>query len=290
MAIQLIDLKLLFVGSHLAAHDDKVDRRNADFARIKAGLFSRSSYSSLTEIAGRSSSMSGGSSQHSNSGSPAVFGSLLRTAPWNGSNSGAFTPQAEVRCDDQQQQQIGGLRATCASSASPRGWFSSLWSHCRTPANATTSCCSSQSERAFLATGMHSSSVFNQDAEVLVDVARELSSLRATSCPSLPTGGPSSIERSATTIADEAQEQAAVSQQQHCRVADAFPGQAGSGQRNSRPPAQDRLCDPPEAAGIMLGPAVGSMSQADESRSHFSFFKSFSLKRPTRDLMTRATR
>jgi hypothetical protein len=40
LSVELLDLKLLFISSHLAAHGDQVQQRNADYQRIKAGLFS----------------------------------------------------------------------------------------------------------------------------------------------------------------------------------------------------------------------------------------------------------
>lgn len=43
LSVELLDMKLLFISSHLAAHGDQVQRRNDDYQRIKAGLFSSSS-------------------------------------------------------------------------------------------------------------------------------------------------------------------------------------------------------------------------------------------------------
>lgn len=39
LSVELLDIKLLFISSHLAAHGDQVQQRNADYLRIKAGLF-----------------------------------------------------------------------------------------------------------------------------------------------------------------------------------------------------------------------------------------------------------
>jgi hypothetical protein len=39
LSVELLDLKLLFISSHLAAHGDQVQRRNDDCQRIRAGLF-----------------------------------------------------------------------------------------------------------------------------------------------------------------------------------------------------------------------------------------------------------
>jgi hypothetical protein len=39
LSVELLDMKLLFISSHLAAHGDQVQQRNADYQRIKAGLF-----------------------------------------------------------------------------------------------------------------------------------------------------------------------------------------------------------------------------------------------------------
>lgn len=39
LSVELLDLKLLFISSHLAAHGDQVQQRNADYQRIRAGLF-----------------------------------------------------------------------------------------------------------------------------------------------------------------------------------------------------------------------------------------------------------
>lgn len=41
ISLQLSHTKLLFIGAHFAAHDEMVDRRNADFQRIRFGLFSK---------------------------------------------------------------------------------------------------------------------------------------------------------------------------------------------------------------------------------------------------------
>lgn len=43
ISLQLGALRLLLISSHLAAHDEQVKRRNADFHRIRAGLFNNSS-------------------------------------------------------------------------------------------------------------------------------------------------------------------------------------------------------------------------------------------------------
>lgn len=39
LSVEVLDIKLLFISSHLAAHGDQVQQRNADYLRIKAGLF-----------------------------------------------------------------------------------------------------------------------------------------------------------------------------------------------------------------------------------------------------------
>ncbi len=40
LSFTLGEARLLFVCAHFAAHDDKVERRNADYHRIRTGLFS----------------------------------------------------------------------------------------------------------------------------------------------------------------------------------------------------------------------------------------------------------
>jgi hypothetical protein len=127
LSVQLLDYRLLFIGSHFAAHDNKVERRNADFTRIKTGLFNSSSSSSLAELGA-----SGGSfSSASGARTPGLAGTL---------------PQADAEAMRRGSRSQQGGRAellggeACPGSSSMRqpgsgraagspltGWLSGVW-------------------------------------------------------------------------------------------------------------------------------------------------------------------
>ena len=71
ISMQLAGLRLMLISSHFAAHDEMVERRNADFHRVRTGLFS--------STASRGSG-GGKNSRASSSGSLAGSGELLGTA------------------------------------------------------------------------------------------------------------------------------------------------------------------------------------------------------------------
>lgn len=195
-------MKLLFIGSHFAAHDDKVDRRNADYARIKAGLSSSHSYSSLADLAGASSgNLSELSNPNSARSSPPLFSSSLRTLPGSGSNSGSPTLGDRLKASrhkllqqhHQQQQSESGLTERCTASASPRGWLSGLWRPCITPITTDPSRNdAADAPKLLLHYGMHKSAHHAHGSARAAGT--EVSMQRAASCPSVPGAGSSSLQ------------------------------------------------------------------------------------------------
>lgn len=136
LAVQLVDMKLLFISSHFAAHDDNVERRNADFARIKAGLFSSSSsYNSLED------SMSHTNSLHADhDDSPCGIASLQQSRlrpECPGGTTGSWCSTALHSAAGQQQPlvshqakagSLAGGSAVANRISSPRGWRLGAWS------------------------------------------------------------------------------------------------------------------------------------------------------------------
>ncbi|KAF8069645.1 INPP5B [Scenedesmus sp. PABB004] len=94
LAVTLPDVRLLFIGSHFAAHADQVERRNADYARVRAGLF-----------AGGAGAFGGGG---------------------GGRRSGASSHSGSARGSGAGSPTAGHLAQPAARgrSASPRGWLS----------------------------------------------------------------------------------------------------------------------------------------------------------------------
>lgn len=125
LSVQLPDYRLLFIGSHFAAHDNKVERRNADFSRIKAGLFNSSS-SSLAELGA-----SGGTfAASSGARTPGLGGTLQQ-----GGQADADGIRRGSRSQGCRAELLGGNASLNSSSmrqtGSPRspmvGWLSGVW-------------------------------------------------------------------------------------------------------------------------------------------------------------------
>jgi hypothetical protein len=129
LSVQLLDYRLLFIGSHFAAHDNKVERRNADFTRIKAGLFNSSSSSSLAELGASGGSFSG----TSGSRTPGLASTLQQggQSDADGMRRGSRSQggRAELLAGDtslnsSSMRQPGSAR----SVGSPMmGWLSGIW-------------------------------------------------------------------------------------------------------------------------------------------------------------------
>jgi hypothetical protein len=126
LALQLPDLKLLFIGSHFAAHDDNVERRNADFHRIRTGLFTSgaSSSSNVTEPG----SSDGGSSSLNSS---VLLSSTLRQTARNIANvaSGRMMGSNKtpvVAFAGSSAASNGSAAASICDSSSPRSAAHSL--------------------------------------------------------------------------------------------------------------------------------------------------------------------
>jgi hypothetical protein len=66
--MQLAGLRLMLISSHFAAHDEKVERRNADFHRIRTGLFNNTA--SRNSLGGRNSSRASSNGSLTGSGEP----------------------------------------------------------------------------------------------------------------------------------------------------------------------------------------------------------------------------
>lgn len=116
VSLQLGALRLLFVGAHFAAHDAQVERRNADFHRIRAGLFTASPASAsphgASSVGGAVGSELGRKSW--GLGSPRWTGGQLggpRMAP-------RFSDGCISGCCVHGQEAIAGLMLTCMGASS----------------------------------------------------------------------------------------------------------------------------------------------------------------------------
>jgi hypothetical protein len=169
LSVQLVDYRLLFIGSHFAAHDNKVERRNADFTRIKAGLFNSSS-SSLAELGA-----SGGSLSSTSSRSPAWAQQVEQEGVRRGSRSQGGRAEllsGDASINSSSLRQPGSGRA----AGSPMmGWLSGVWdaagSQDSSPASVTPS------------GGSICAAAMQQDSSCSCS---ELNNLRAASCPPCP--------------------------------------------------------------------------------------------------------
>lgn len=86
-------MKLLFISSHLAAHGDQVQQRNADYQRIKAGLFATPATATP-----RSGASSGRSPRARRGGSMEIPRVAPTSAPSRVANSdgGAKSPRTDA--------------------------------------------------------------------------------------------------------------------------------------------------------------------------------------------------
>ena len=118
VAVRLVldsQLKLMFIGSHLAAHAERVADRNADFHRIASGLFSGKDAISPRPMADGAPLPDGGEDEY---GSVVPAGSILAEADllviWLGDLNYRLAGRAEcVRSADYRW-----LEYTCNTSLS----------------------------------------------------------------------------------------------------------------------------------------------------------------------------
>jgi hypothetical protein len=120
LSVELLDIKLLFISSHLAAHGDQVAQRNADYLRIKAGLFATPA-STTTPRSGASTERSPRAAGLRRGGSVDIPRVVPLSAPSRvgHSDSGAKSP----RMLDSSGSLMAGSGSGNGSSSSPWSGF-----------------------------------------------------------------------------------------------------------------------------------------------------------------------
>lgn len=275
LSVQLVDYRLLFISSHFAAHDDKVDRRNADFHRIKAGLFSSSSSSSLADMGA-----TGGSNTNCSGCVTPVLGStthhLSDAWPLDGSRQGSMSQGGRL-AEGQAQAQVeacslgGTIRQPGgARSDSPGGWLAGLWDS----AGQQSVCLPASS------TGTLSPCPSNgSECAMAAPQADDIYRLRAASCPASSAG---SHQQHSSTVAGAVRSEAPSPRQGCTPPATLTPRSGGTSVRCGSPAVGST-----SQGGEQLGASSPSCGQstAGEQRNHLSFFKSFMAGKPTAELL-----
>lgn len=139
ISLQLGELKLLFVGAHFAAHDDQVERRNADYHDIRTGLFSKGALADVTTSPAPSPAPGSGPRGIFRVGSEVQLpssamtpkGGMTPTAGWG--SPGSPAPRKAWGDDDDGAEDARAAAGSAAAEVlgagvSPKG-FGGFWRH-----------------------------------------------------------------------------------------------------------------------------------------------------------------